>query len=164
MGQQLPRNNPRRNPWLTRTRCPSVGVRLMCGGEQLDLGQGQYIEPTLFGDVSSTMPIAREEIFGPVLAVMPFDNVEDAIRIANDTKYGLAASVWSKNIDKALTVARRVRAGRFRINTTLAGGPELPLGGFKQSGWGREAGMYGSEEYTQIKSIHVEIGKRDHWV
>ena len=140
------------------------GARLICGGEQLDLGRGQYILPTLFGDVTSGMAIAREEIFGPVLSVMPFDTMEEAIRIANDTEYGLAASVWSKNIDKALTVARRVRAGRFWVNTTLAGGPELPLGGFKQSGWGREAGMYGVEEYTQIKSIHVEIGKRSPWV
>jgi hypothetical protein len=82
------------------------------------------------------------------------------IAIANDTVYGLAASVWTKNIDKALMVTRRVRAGRFWVNTTLSGGPELPLGGFKQSGWGREAGMYGVEEYTQVKSVHIEIGKR----
>ncbi len=140
------------------------GARLVCGGERLDFGRGQYIAPTLFGDVTGTMAIARDEIFGPVLAVMPFDTVEEAIAIANDTVYGLAASVWTKNIDKALTVTRRVRAGRFWVNTTLAGGPELPLGGFKQSGWGREAGAYGVEEYTQIKSVHIEIGKRQPWV
>jgi betaine-aldehyde dehydrogenase len=140
------------------------GARLVCGGEQLDFGRGQYIAPTLFGDVTPAMAIAREEIFGPVLAVMPFDTVEEAIAIANDTEYGLAASVWTKNIDKALTVTRRVRAGRFWVNTTLAGGPELPIGGFKQSGWGREAGIYGVEEYTQIKSVHIEIGKRNPWV
>ena len=140
------------------------GARLVCGGEALDLGRGQYIAPTLFGDVTAKMAIAREEIFGPVLVVMPFDTVEEAIAIANDTEYGLAASVWSKNIDKALTVARRVRAGRFWVNTTLSGGPELPIGGFKRSGWGREAGIYGVEEYTQIKSIHIEIGKREPWI
>ena len=140
------------------------GARLIAGGEQLDFGRGQYIAPTLFGDVTREMAIAREEIFGPVLTIMPFDAVEEAIAIANDTEYGLAASVWTKNIDKALMVTRRVQAGRFWVNTTLAGGPELPLGGFKQSGWGREAGMYGVEEYTQIKSVHIEIGKRSLWI
>ena len=140
------------------------GARLICGGMQLDFGQGQYIEPTVFGDVTRDMAIATEEIFGPVLTIMPFDTLEEAIEIANDTVYGLAASVWSKDIDKALTVTRRVQAGRFWVNTTLAGGPELPIGGFKQSGWGREAGVYGVEEYTQIKSVHIEFGKRDHWV
>ena len=140
------------------------GARLICGGRQLDFGQGQYIEPTVFGDVTRDMAIATEEIFGPVLTIMPFDTLEEAIEIANDTVYGLAASVWSKDIDKALTLTRRVQAGRFWVNTTLAGGPELPIGGFKQSGWGREAGVYGVEEYTQIKSVHIEFGKRDHWV
>ncbi|MCV2870345.1 aldehyde dehydrogenase family protein [Defluviimonas sp. WL0002] len=145
-------------------RGQNEGARLICGGEQLEISGGQYIAPTLFGDVTQDMAIAREEIFGPVLTVMPFDTVEDAIAIANDTEYGLAASVWTKNIDKALMVTRRVQAGRFWVNTTLAGGPELPLGGFKQSGWGREAGVYGVEEYTQIKSVHIEIGKRQPWV
>lgn len=140
------------------------GARLVCGGGALDFGRGQYIAPTLFGDVTGSMAIARDEIFGPVLAVMPFDSEDEAIAMANDTVYGLAASVWTKNIDKALNVTRRVRAGRFWVNTTLAGGPELPLGGFKQSGWGREAGSYGIEEYTQIKSVHIEIGKREPWV
>lgn len=140
------------------------GARLVHGGEQLDFGRGQYIAPTLFADVTRDMAIAREEIFGPVLAVMPFDTVDEAIEIANDTEYGLAASVWTKNIDKALQVSRRVRAGRFWVNTTLSGGPELPIGGMKQSGWGREAGVYGVEEYTQVKSVHIEIGKRDPWI
>ncbi|WP_281843916.1 aldehyde dehydrogenase family protein [Sinisalibacter aestuarii] len=145
-------------------RGQAEGARLICGGAQLDMGRGQFIVPTLFGDVTRDMSIAREEIFGPVLTIMPFDTIEEAIEIANDTDYGLAASVWTKNIDKALTVTRQVQAGRFWVNTTLAGGPELPLGGFRQSGWGREAGIYGVEEYTQVKSVHIEIGKRDHWV
>ncbi len=140
------------------------GADLLVGGEQLDLGRGQYIAPAIFGGVTSDMAIARDEIFGPVLTVMPFETVEQAIEIANDTIYGLAASVWTKNIDTALTITRRVRAGRFWVNTTLAGGPELPIGGFKQSGWGREAGIYGVEEYTQIKSVHIELGKRNHWI
>ena len=145
-------------------RGQAEGATLICGGEQLDFGRGHYIAPTLFGHVTGDMAIAREEIFGPVLSVMPFDTVDEAIAIANDTEYGLAASVWTKNIDKALMVTRRVRAGRFWVNTTLSGGPELPIGGFKQSGWGREAGMMGVEEYTQVKSTHIEIGKRQHWI
>ncbi len=140
------------------------GAKLVCGGERLDLGAGAYILPTIFSEVTPDMAIARDEIFGPVLTVMPFDSVEEAIAMANDTDYGLAASLWTKNIDKALTVTRRVQAGRFWVNTTLAGGPELPIGGFKQSGWGREAGVYGVEEYTQVKSVHIEVGKRDHWI
>ncbi|WKL23845.1 aldehyde dehydrogenase family protein (plasmid) [Sinorhizobium meliloti] len=140
------------------------GAELVTGGTAIDLGRGQYIAPTLFSGVSREMAIARDEIFGPVLCSMTFDTVEQAVELANDTVYGLAASVWTKNIDKALTVTRRVRAGRFWVNTMMAGGPEMPLGGFKQSGWGREAGMYGVEEYTQVKSVHVEIGKRTHWI
>ncbi len=140
------------------------GARLVAGGTPLDFGKGQFIAPTIFGDVTRAMSIARDEIFGPVLTVMPFDTLDEAIALANDTVYGLAASVWTKNIDKALTVTRRVRAGRFWVNTTIAGGPELPLGGFKQSGWGREAGIYGVEEYTQVKSVHIEIGARSHWI
>lgn len=139
-------------------------AKLLTGGGPINLGRGQYIAPTLFSGVSCDMVIARDEIFGPVLCSMHFDTLEEAIKLANDTVYGLAASVWTKNIDKALMVSRRVRAGRFWVNTIMAGGPEMPLGGFKQSGWGREAGMYGVEEYTQVKSVHVEIGKRTHWI
>ncbi len=145
-------------------RGQNEGARLVCGGEPLDVGRGQFIAPTVFADVTRDMAIAQDEIFGPVLTVMPFDTLDEAIAIANDTEYGLAASVWTKNIDKALTVSRRVQAGRFWINTTLSGGPELPIGGMKASGWGREAGIYGVEEYTQVKNIHVGIGKRDPWI
>jgi len=140
------------------------GAKLSYGGESLKLGGGTYIAPTLFSGVNRSMVIAREEIFGPVLCSMPFDTMEEAIMLANDTVYGLSASVWSKNIDTALQVSRRVRAGRFWVNTMMAGGPEMPLGGFKQSGWGREAGIYGVEEYTQIKSVHIELGKRSPWI
>jgi acyl-CoA reductase-like NAD-dependent aldehyde dehydrogenase len=140
------------------------GAKVLTGGAAIDLGRGSYIAPTLFSGVTPDMAIARDEIFGPVLASFGFDTLEQAIHLANDTVYGLAASVWSKNIDTALTVSRRVRAGRFWVNCIMAGGPEMPLGGFKQSGWGREAGVYGVEEYTQVKSVHVEIGKRNHWI
>jgi acyl-CoA reductase-like NAD-dependent aldehyde dehydrogenase len=140
------------------------GAKVLTGGSVMDLGRGSYIAPTLFSGVTPDMSIARDEIFGPVLSSFTFNTMEEAIRLANDTVYGLAASVWSKNIDTALTVSRRVRAGRFWVNCIMAGGPEMPLGGFKQSGWGREAGIYGVEEYTQVKSVHVEIGKRNHWI
>jgi len=140
------------------------GAKILTGGAAMDFGQGSYIAPTLFSGVTPDMAIARNEIFGPVLSSFTFNSVDEAIRLANDTVYGLAASVWSKNIDTALTVTRRVRAGRFWVNCIMAGGPEMPLGGFKQSGWGREAGTYGVEEYTQVKSVHVEIGKRSHWI
>lgn len=140
------------------------GALLVTGGTAMDFGRGQYIAPTLFSGVRPGMAIARDEIFGPVLSSFHFDTAEEAVALANDTVYGLAASVWTKDIDKALTVTRRVRAGRFWVNTIMAGGPEMPLGGFKQSGWGREAGVYGVEEYTQVKSVHIEIGKRSHWI
>ena len=140
------------------------GAKVLTGGAAIDIGRGSYIAPTLFSGVTTDMAIARDEIFGPVLSSFAFDTLDEAIRLANDTVYGLAASVWSKNIDTALTVSRRVRAGRFWVNCIMAGGPEMPLGGFKQSGWGREAGVYGVEEYTQVKSVHVEIGKRSHWI
>ena len=110
------------------------------------------------------MAIARDEIFGPVVSVMTFETIEQAIAIALDTKYGLAASVWSKNIDKALGVIRKMRAGRCWINTTIVGGPEQPMGGFKQSGTGRECGMMGVEEYMETKSIHIALGDREPWV
>lgn len=140
------------------------GARVVTGGTALDFGRGSYIAPTLFSGVTRDMAIAKDEIFGPVLSSFRFTTPEEAIQIANDTVYGLAASVWSKNIDTALTAARRIRAGRTWVNCIMAGGPEMPLGGFKQSGWGREAGTYGVEEYTQVKSVHVEIGKRNHWI
>ncbi|MDB3928959.1 aldehyde dehydrogenase family protein [Paracoccaceae bacterium] len=140
------------------------GAEIAFGTGLLDLGRGQFVGPVIFTNVTPDMSIYRDEIFGPILTVTPFDSVEHAVSLANDTKYGLAASVWSKNIETALHVTRRVQAGRFWINTTLAGGAELPLGGFKQSGWGREAGEYGVEEYTQIKSVHIETGQREHWI
>lgn len=140
------------------------GARLVTGGVALHSDGGQYIAPTLFSGVERSMDIAREEIFGPVLSSFHFDTLDEAVEIANDTVYGLAASVWSQDIETALTVSRRVRAGRFWVNTIMAGGPEMPLGGFKQSGWGREAGILGVEEYTQVKSVHIEFGNRAHWV
>ena len=129
------------------------GARLVAGGGRPPgFTRGYYIEPTIFGDVASRMTIAQEEIFGPVLSVLPYDDEAEAVRIANDTVYGLAGAVWSADPDRALRVARRIRAGQVDIN----GGrfnPLAPFGGYKQSGVGRELGPYGLEEYLQVKAM-----------
>ena len=140
------------------------GARLACGGDSVASKAGRFIHPTLLADVTNDMAVAREEIFGPVLAMITFETQEEAIELANDNAYGLAASVWSSNLDKALGTIRRIQAGRTWINTTITGGPEMPIGGFKQSGIGRDTGMYGVEEYMEVKSIHIALGSRDHWV
>jgi acyl-CoA reductase-like NAD-dependent aldehyde dehydrogenase len=140
------------------------GARLVCGGGALETATGQFVQPTVFADVTMDMAIAREEIFGPVLTITTFETFDEAIELANDTVYGLAASIWTKNLDKATNAFRRVQAGRVWVNTTISGGPDLPIGGFKQSGHGRETGIYGVEEYTEVKSVHIALGKRDLWV
>ena len=125
---------------------------LLGGGRPAAFSKGYYVEPTIFADVQSKMTIAQEEIFGPVLSVLPYDTEEEAIRIANDTIYGLAGGVWSGDSERALRVARRIRTGQVDVN----GGkynPLAPFGGYKQSGIGRELGLFGLEEYFQIKSI-----------
>ncbi|MNE37461.1 NAD/NADP-dependent betaine aldehyde dehydrogenase [compost metagenome] len=142
----------------------SEGARLFCGGRRLATERGIFMQPTVFVDVDNSMRIAREEIFGPVLTIIPFEDFDEAIRIANDTPFGLAASIWSRDLQTSLRAMREIRAGRVWINTTLAGGPELPIGGFKQSGIGRETGRYGIEEYTELKSVHVQLGQRVRWI
>jgi aldehyde dehydrogenase (NAD+) len=132
------------------------GATLACGGKRPEhLARGFYLEPTIFTGVDNRMTIAQEEIFGPVGVVIPFTDDEDAIRIANDSIYGLAGSVYSGNTSRALAVARRVRTGTMMVN---GGGinPHAPFGGYKQSGLGREMGLYGLDEYTEIK--HIGIG------
>jgi len=145
-------------------RGQAEGAKLECGGHTVGLDGGRFIAPTLFSGVTPQMAIAQDEIFGPVLSVIPFETAEEAVQIANDTEFGLAASVWSKNIDTALGVIRKIRAGRCWVNTTIVGGPEQPMGGFKRSGSGRECGMLGVEEYMEVKSIHIALGDRDHWL
>lgn len=140
------------------------GAKLDTGGDTTSPSGGEFIVPTVFSGVTRDMAIARDEIFGPVVSVMTFETVEEAISMALDTDYGLAASVWSKNIDKALGAIRKMRAGRCWVNTTIVGGPEQPMGGFKRSGTGRECGMMGVEEYMETKSIHVALGDREHWI
>jgi betaine-aldehyde dehydrogenase len=136
------------------------GARLLCGGrrpESPDLARGWFLEPTIFDDVTPDMRIAREEIFGPVLSVVPFDTEADAIRIANDTEYGLAAGVWSQDITQAHRVIRELRAGITWVNTYHPTYNELPWGGYKQSGWGRELGLHGIEAYLEIKQVNINL-------
>ena len=130
------------------------GARLVTGGAEPPeaLPHGFYVRPTVFSDVTPDMTIAREEIFGPVLVLLPYDGEDDAVRIANDTVYGLAAGVWSGDADRANRVARRLRAGQIEVN----GGAfdlQAPFGGFKQSGNGRENGKFGLEEYLEAKAL-----------
>jgi len=128
------------------------GATLVAGGGRPDIQKGYFVQPTVFADVKSQMTIAQEEIFGPVLSILPYDSEDEAVAIANDTIYGLAGGVWSGDPDRALKVARRIRTGQVDVN----GGrynPLAPFGGYKQSGVGRELGVFGLEEYFQVKSI-----------
>jgi betaine-aldehyde dehydrogenase len=135
------------------------GARVVVGGNGRPAGieKGWYVQPTVFADVDNSMRIAQEEIFGPVLAVIPYDDVNDAVRIANDSEYGLAGSVWTADIDQGLDIARRVRTGTFAINQYTMDFI-APFGGFKASGIGREFGKEGLEHYLEIKSIVPPIG------
>lgn len=138
-----------------------AGAVLACGGgipELLpSLAGGFYVQPTIFKDVDNSMAIAQEEIFGPVLCVIPYDTVDDAVRIANDTIYGLAAGIWSRDVTKAQTIARRLRAGTVWINDWHMLRPDAPFGGYKQSGFGRESGYQVLFEYSQTKHIHTSM-------
>lgn len=139
------------------------GARLLTGGKRLTgraFDAGNFIAPTIFDGVAPEARIFQQEIFGPVLSVTRFHGVEEAIGLANDTVYGLANSVWTKNVDTALTVARGLESGTVWVNTAIDGAPQLPLGGYKQSGYGREAGQMGMEEFTNVKSIQIRTGKR----
>jgi acyl-CoA reductase-like NAD-dependent aldehyde dehydrogenase len=139
------------------------GATLRVGGQQLKGTSGRFVEPTIFSDVRPDMAIAREEIFGPVLSILPFDHCDEAIAIANSTPYGLSASVWTRDLDRAFAVSRGVRAGTVWINTFMEGPAELPFGGYKESGLGRELGRSAIEEFTDLKTIQVHFGLRTSW-
>ncbi len=133
------------------------GARLVVGGAAPPdgLDRGWYVRPTLFADVGNGMRIAREEIFGPVLSVIPYGDTDDAVRMANDSDYGLSGSVWTPDTDRGLDVARRIRTGSFGVNQPYSMDPAAPFGGMKASGIGRELGREGLEGYLEVKSISV---------
>ncbi|GLS32536.1 Acyl-CoA reductase [Mesorhizobium albiziae] len=141
----------------------AAGAELLIGGNPAGSGDGHYYEPTVFQNVRPDMSIAKDEIFGPVLSTLTFRSADEAVALANGSEYGLSASVWSTNLENALQTIRRVRAGRCWVNSVIDGTPELPIGGYKKSGLGRELGRYGFDEYSQFKGIHVTLGRPGRW-
>ncbi len=135
------------------------GARLVTGGGRANVGNGKgyFIEPTIFDQVSNRMKIAREEIFGPVLSVIPFKEIEEGITEGNTTTYGLAAAVWTRDVAKALRAARSLRAGTVWVNAYNLYDAALPFGGFKESGFGRELGSAGLDLYTEVKTVWVDL-------
>lgn len=141
-------------------RARAEGARVVAGGGAAQgpgLEQGFFVEPTVFADVRNEMEIAQEEVFGPVLAVIPFDDEEQAIRIANATRYGLAAGVWTENLSRALRVTRALQAGQVWVNTYRALAVQTPFGGFKESGFGREKGEQALDEYLASKNVMIDF-------
>jgi betaine-aldehyde dehydrogenase len=141
----------------------AAGAKVAHGGDVLDFGMGQFMAPTILSGVTPDMAVAREEVFGPVLSVLTFETIEEAISIANAVDYGLSAGVWSRDFDTCLTVGRKVRAGTIWMNTFMDGASELPFGGYKQSGQGRELGRHAVEDYTETKTLNMHIGARTGW-
>ncbi|AWI58373.1 aldehyde dehydrogenase [Sinorhizobium fredii] len=138
------------------------GARCLLGGgtpDDPELAKGWFVEPTIFGDVSNSMRIAREEVFGPILSIIPFEDDEEAVEIANDTIYGLASGVWTSNIRRAFTMADRIRAGTVWVNTYRAVSFMAPFGGYKMSGIGRESGQAAIDEYLQTKSVWINLAE-----
>ena len=132
------------------------GAKMVAGGDEPPEGldRGYFVKPTVFSEVKPDMTIAQEEIFGPVLSIIPYDDEDDAVRIANDTIYGLAGGVWSGDPERAKRVARRIRTGQIEINGATFN-PTAPFGGYKQSGHGRELGKFGLEEFLEVKSLQL---------
>jgi acyl-CoA reductase-like NAD-dependent aldehyde dehydrogenase len=136
------------------------GATIVVGGTAPDdpaLAEGAYLLPTVFDGVSNDMRIAAEEIFGPVVSVIPFDTEEEALTIANSTPYGLSGSIWSRDIGKALRAAKALQAGVISVNSNSSVHTEAPFGGYKMSGIGRELGMSALDLYTETKNIYIDI-------
>ena len=139
------------------------GARVTTGGERATgtaLKNGSYLEPTILDGVTPSMSVFTEEIFGPVLTVSRFKDVDEAIALANGVEYGLANSIWTKDIDKALVASKALKSGTVWVNTTIDAPPTMPFGGYKASGIGREMGQAGFEEFTELKSVAIRTGKR----
>jgi betaine-aldehyde dehydrogenase len=145
----------------------AAGAQVRIGGAGFSVPglSGQFYQPTVVSNVTKDMAISREEVFGPVLSVMTFKTLDEAIALANDSSYGLSAGVWSENVHTCLAFARRVQAGTIWTNTWMDGYPEMPFGGFKQSGSGRELGRFGLDEFMELKTLTMRIGRtRAPWV
>lgn len=135
------------------------GVEVLAGGKRLDR-KGYFVEPTVFGKVDNACAVAREEIFGPVVSLLPFDGEDQAVAIANDTSYGLAAGVWTENVRRAHRMVQRLRAGTVWVNNYRLVSHAIPFGGYKQSGVGREMGPEALNEFTEIKSVWIDTGNK----
>jgi len=140
------------------------GAKLELGGNKLQTNAGRYFAPTVFAGVSENMSIAKEEIFGPVLSVLKFADLDDAVRIANSTLFGLSSGIWTSNVTAAMKFAKAVRSGTVWVNCWMDGFPEMPFGGFGESGIGRELGRQAIQEFTETKTIAIHTGTRRMWV
>ncbi len=134
------------------------GAKLKLGGSAMETDLGRFIQPTVFSEVRPDMDIAKEEIFGPVLSIIRFKDREEAVKIANSTIYGLSAGVWTKDLDTAIYMSRKIEAGTVWVNNFMSGYPEIPFGGFRQSGLGRELGRFSIDEFTEMKSVLIHLG------
>jgi len=136
------------------------GAKLMCGGKRHG-NKGYFVEPTVFANVDDNMTIARDEIFGPVQQIIKFKTLEEVLPRANNTRYGLAASVFTKDLEKALVIANNVQAGTVWVNCYHTVVPQAPFGGYKESGIGREHGEEGIKEYCEIKTVFVKVAQKN---
>ena len=136
------------------------GAKLECGGHRIG-NEGFFVEPTVFSEVKDHMRIAREEIFGPVMSIFRFKTMEEVIDRANDSEYGLAASVFTSDLDRAMIVSQALQAGTVWINCFNVSDPQVPFGGYKQSGFGREMGEYGLQQYSEVKTVTIHLPQKN---